>query len=151
LRRAVTAAAQVQFLSVHAGDGFFWTEGNKRVPIEELRPAARAAVIVDCCDGETVIDRLQVSPDVVVVAASTAEQGHRLYPHDSLATFLPVVSELAWSWSGHGQEGLRTDLVWEAVERAAAAVMALRNYPGGERHKRPRLIAKQVSTGLRLN
>jgi hypothetical protein len=46
---------------------------------------------------------------------------------------------------------LRSDRVWKAVERAAAAVMALRSHQSGESHKRPRLIAKQGGTELRLS
>lgn len=142
LREAVTVTAQVQLLSLHAGNGCFWTKQGESIRIDALRPAASSAVIVDCCHGEVALNDLQVSSDVVVIGASADRQNHELYPHDSLATFLPVVSEMAWSWSGYGEAGLTPERVWKAAERAAVAVLALRNLPEGESDRRPTLIAK---------
>jgi hypothetical protein len=142
---ALRAPARVQVVSTHAGNGVFLSHDERhRVAVNEIRPGARAAVILDCCDGEAVLDGIakQVQPGVVVVAASAVGQGCSLYAHDSMATFLPVLSELAWEWSGYGRDGLRPSSIRRAVERAATAVVALRDARNSSPN-RPVLIARQ--------
>jgi hypothetical protein len=142
---ALGAPAAVQVVSVHAGNGAFLSHYGHGVAVNEIRSGARAAVILDCCDGEAMLDGIanQVRHGVVVVAGSSAEQGCSLYPHDSMASFLPVLSELAWEWSGYGREALlRPASVRCAVERAATAVVALRRARQSS-SERPVLIARQ--------
>lgn len=144
---ALAAPASVQVVSTHAGNGVFLCHDEydewHQVTLNEIRPGARAAMILDCCYGEAVLDGIanQVQPGVVVVAASAADQGCSLYAHDSMATILPVLSELVREWYWHGRDALGPASVRRAVERAAAAVVALRDVSGSP--MRPVLVARQ--------
>lgn len=149
-RAAIREPAGVQIVSAHAGaDVFLSHDERERVPVDELAPGARAAMILDCCNGEAVLEHIadRVRPGVVVVAASASDQGHSLYPHDSMATFLPVLSEMAREWSAHGREAVRSHRIRIAVERAATAVTALREARSSSTD-RPSLVARHDGDAL---